>query len=176
MTSLRAQRKPMLIHEVSREFSESDDMQVGGDGRDPGWDKSKNDGHVMGIFATPPMARSADSGPGRISRFFHKTINEKTPGDIMSAGHKSSPSIFAWNGNNSFHMSEDGSDGGASLSNLFQSSHQPSESASAAGPLSHITSILHSSMSTLKRGFDAQGSGSVANSFSSDEEVGESFM
>lgn len=158
--------RPMfsILHEVSKEIDEGGEVieaeaspfqNKHAVGLGVGWAKS-------GFFSPRAQSKSNESNgaQGRRMRFLHKTESDRA-GDTDA---KPSPFRFS----SSFRNNDDENEGGASVSSGLSALLSPQSE--PGGTLSQITSIFHSSLTSLKRGFDAQGSGSIVDSSSDEEE------
>jgi hypothetical protein len=180
-TSRHAQ-KFSILQEVNSELDkDGDSLEIEappspnkqqGDGGASAAARPKTGRRLSSFFTSSTKLKSSESmgTPGLAKRFLRKTKSDRYR-EANNAS-QSSSSLFGWHGANSFNSfrkGEDESEGASGSSGL--STLLSPRSADQGGTLSHITSIFHSSLTSLKRGLDTQASGSIDYSSSEEHEA-----
>lgn len=188
----RRAKKFSILRETSREADGSDDSappspRKADEGCSPrGGDAAASvhsNRYMTSLFASPTKKSSGSAGSiaehtppaGRAARHLRKTKSDR---QFLGTAASSSSSVFRLGihgGSRSFRApstaSLDESEGGASTASSGLSALLSPQSSESGGTLSHISSIFQASLSSLKRGFDSQASGSIVDSSSEDEMV-----
>jgi hypothetical protein len=141
-----------IIREVSKEIDEAGDMLEIEAPPSPAEAKSKRR-----FFKTPPRRSVRKAKSENMGSF-----------DDTKSGSEGRPSSFRFKSTRNSDEQDVG-DGGTSISSSFAALLSPQSEHGVT--LSHITSLFHSSFTTLTRGFDGQSSGSIEGSSVEAEET-----